>query len=209
MASNLRVGFYERQHKHLFESIVVNLTSSKKDCPEPASAPPLVPIPPATTTIVTRESDEKLHSADDIAYHEMRRFFVILNNPNEESFEYMTFSPPHLKPAYVPNQDEVSKLLKRISSFTKRKPPVENMGVLFLATQWIPFEIDDNHNRSFMTWLPYNTSDTAIARIIHMQDYTTFEKKEVVSRLPIFCLFCLSLLSYKDFFVAPQVIAEV
>lgn len=209
MDSNLRIGFCERQHKHLFESIAINPTPSKKACLEPASAPPPVPIPPTTIVSITRESDEKLLSADDIAYHEIKRSFVVPNNLNKESFEYMTFSPPHLKSSYVPNQDDVSKLLKQIPSFTERKPPVKNMGMLFPTTRWILIKINDNPNQSFTTWLPYSTLNTTIACIIHMQDYTAFEKKEMVSHLPLFCLFCLSLLSYIDFFVAPQVIAGV
>lgn len=191
------------------ESIAINPTPSKRAYLESASAPLPVPIPPTTIVSVTHESDEKLLSVDDIAYHEIKRSFVVPNNLNKESFEYMTFSPPHLKSAYVPNQDDVSKLLKQIPSFAERKPPIQNMDMLFSTTRWILIEINGNPNQSFTTWLPYSTPNTTIARIIHMQDYTDFEKKEVVSRLPLFCLFCLSLLSYIDFFVAPQVIAGV
>ena len=75
--------------------------------------------------------------------------------------------------------------------------------------QWIRVEIDDNPNRSFIVRFLYSTLDTAIACILHMQDYSTFEMAEVVSRLPRFRLFCLSLLFYNDFSVAPQVIARV
>ena len=49
----------------------------------------------------------------------------------------------------------------------------------------------------------YDTLDITIARIFHMQDYTTFETIEVVGNLPIFYLFYLSLSFYNDFFVAP------
>ena len=35
MATNLRVGFRERQHKHLSESIVVNPAPLKRACPKP------------------------------------------------------------------------------------------------------------------------------------------------------------------------------
>ena len=58
------------------------------------------------------------------------------------------------------------------------------MGVLFLATQRIPVEIESNLNQSFIAWLPFGTLDTTISRIMPMQDYTTFETTEVVSRFP-------------------------
>ncbi|RVW61554.1 hypothetical protein CK203_065654 [Vitis vinifera] len=45
MASNLRVGFRERQHKGLSKSIIVNPTPSKKACSKPTSASALVSVP--------------------------------------------------------------------------------------------------------------------------------------------------------------------
>ena len=74
------------------------------------------------------------------------------------------------------------------------------MGVLFPASQLIPIEIDDNPSRFFKARLSYSTPNIATAR---MQDYTTFEMAKVVSHLPIFYLFCLSLLFYNDFSTAP------
>ena len=203
MTSNLRVRFRERQRKRLSESIAVNPTPSKKVCPEPTLVPPPVPIPPATAVVVTPKPDEKLSSTDDTAYHEMRRPFVILDNLNKESFKYMTFSHPHPKSTYVFNREEVSKLLKRIPSFTEREPPIQNMGVLFPATQRIPIEIDDNPSRFFKARLSYSTPDIDTACIARMQDYTAFEMAKVVSRPPIFYLFCLSLLFYNNFSTAP------
>ena len=36
------------------------------------------------------------------------------------------------------------------------------MGVLFLATQRIPVEIESNPNQSFIAWLPFGTLDIAM-----------------------------------------------
>ena len=185
------------------KSIAVNPTPSKKVCSKPTLVPPPVPIPLAIAAIVTPKPNEKISSIDDTAYHEMRRPFVILDNLNKESFEYMTSSHPCPKSTYVLSREEVSKLLKRIPSFTKREPLVQNMGVLFSVTQRIPIEIDDNPSRFFKARLSYSTPDIDTACIARMQDYTAFEMAKVVSRLPIFYLFCLSLLFYNDFSAAP------
>ena len=58
------------------------------------------------------------------------------------------------------------------------------MGVLILATQRIPVKIESNLNQSFVARLPFRTLNTTISRIMPMQDYTTFETTEVVSRFP-------------------------
>ena len=168
MDSNLRAEFHERQCKHLSESIAVNPTPSKKACSKPASAPTLMSVPPTTATVLTPELDKKLPSADEHTYHETRRSFINSDNFNKESFEYMTFFSPHSKSTYVPNWEEVSELLKRIPFFTERESSVQNMGVLFPATQQIPIEIDNDPSRSFTTWLLYGTPNTAISHIIPM-----------------------------------------
>lgn len=153
---------------------------------------------PSTTAVdITPELNEKLISADDTTYHEIRKPFVVSHNISEESFEFRTSSPFHPKSAYVAIREEVCKLLKRIPSFTKREPLIQNTGVHFSATQRIPFEIDDYLSRFFMAQLLYGTLDIAIACIIHMQDYTAFETT-IVRNLPIFCLFCFSLLFNND-----------
>lgn len=90
----------------------MNPTISKKACPKPALASPPVLVPSVTVAIIILESDEKLPSADDIAYHETMRPFIVLENLSEELFECITSSPPHLKSAYVLNRDELSELLK-------------------------------------------------------------------------------------------------
>lgn len=128
MASNLRAEFRERQHKRLSKSIDVNPTPFKKDCPEPASAPMPVSVPPATAPTVTPKLDEKIPSIDDVAHHETRRPFIGPDNFSEESFQYMTFSLLYPKSTYVPNWEEVSELLKRIPSFIERELLVQNMG---------------------------------------------------------------------------------
>ena len=61
--------------------------------------------------------------------------------------------------------------------------------MLFLATQRILVEVDDNPSRSYMARLPYDTLDTSIACIFHMQGYIAFKRTEVVSCLPLFHLF--------------------
>ncbi|RVW88004.1 hypothetical protein CK203_033943 [Vitis vinifera] len=112
--------------------------------------PPPVLIPSVTAATVILESDEKLPSVDDIAYHETRKPFVVMENLSEESFECMASSLPRLKSAYVLNRDEISKLLKRQSQ-------------LIL------------HNTASVWY-----SDTAIGHILHIQDCMTFETTEVV-----------------------------
>ena len=123
MTSNLRVRFCERQRKRLPESIIINPTLSKKACLKLASTSLPVPASPATIAAITLEPDEKL-SFDDIAYHKMRRPFAIPENLSKELFKCMTSSPPRPKSAYVPNQEEISNLLRQIPSFTEREPLV-------------------------------------------------------------------------------------
>ena len=87
------------------------------------------------------------------------------------------------------------------------------MGVIFLATQRISIEVEENPNQSFMAWISYGTPDIAITRIIHLKYYTTFETAKVVGRLPLFRLwlflfFSLAFLSHNDLYCA-QVVAEV
>ena len=65
MTSNLRVKFCERQRKHLFKSIDVNLIPSKKACSKPVSVPPLVPVPSTIAVEIIPKLDEKLSSTDD------------------------------------------------------------------------------------------------------------------------------------------------
>lgn len=189
MVSNLRVEFCERQHKRLSKSIVINPTPSKKACLEPTPTPPSIPALLTTVVTVTLELNEKPSFANDISYHVPKRPFVVLNSFNKESFECMNFSPLRLKPTYVPSREEISELLNLIPSFIEREPLVQNIGVLFPAIQWIPVEIDENPNRSFITRLPYSTLDITIARILHMQDYIAFETTKVVGRFPHFHLF--------------------
>ncbi|KAL6345976.1 hypothetical protein AAG906_025256 [Vitis piasezkii] len=99
---------------------------------------------------------------------------------NEELFECANPSPLYLKPTYVPSREEMSELLSCIPSFTKREPSVHDIRVFFLVTQRILVEMDKDPNQSFMVRFPHDTSNTAIARIMNMNDYTTFETAEMV-----------------------------
>lgn len=94
MTFNLRAGFHGRQRKRLSESIAVNPTPLKRVCSELTLIPSPVLVPPTTAMTVTPESDEKLSSIDDIAYHEIKRPFIVPKNLNEESLKCMTSSPP-------------------------------------------------------------------------------------------------------------------
>ena len=106
----------------------------------------------------------------------MRKPFVILRNISEDSFECLNSSPFLPKLAYVPNWEKVFKLLSCISFFIEREPLVQDMGVLFPGMQWIPVEVDEDPNQSFIARLPYGTPYTTIAYIIHMKDYTALRK---------------------------------
>ena len=180
MTSNLRAGFQERQRKCLFESIVVNHSSSKRACmvlacPEPISALALVLTLLTIAAEITPEPDEKLLSADDIAHHELRRPSIGPDHFSEESFEHMISSLSRPKPSYVPSREEIAEFLRQIPSFIERETLVQKMGVLFSATQRILIEIDNDPNQSFMARLPYSTPGTAISRIMPMHDYTAFK----------------------------------
>ena len=116
----------------------------------------------------------------------MRKPFIVLGNINEDSFECPNPSPHHPKSIYIPSWEEVFKVLRRIFSFTEMEPLVQNMEALFLATQRIPIEVDEDPSQYFMAWLLYGIADIAIAHIIHMQDYIAFETTKVVSH-PYLC----------------------
>ena len=115
----------------------------------------------------------------------MRKPFVVSKNVSEESFDFLNPSLLYLKPAYVFSQEEMFKFLSHIPSFTKREPSVHNMRVFFPVNQWIPVEMDEDPNRSFMVQFLHHTSKMVIARIMHMNYYTAFETTEVVSH-PLF-----------------------
>lgn len=182
MVLNLRVGFRERQHKHMSESIAVSHSPSKIPCPdaayqEPASAP--IPVTAHLTAAVKiiSKSDEKLHSIEDIAHHEPRRLSINPDHFSVESLSDMVSSFSRPKLGYVPSREEIAELIRQIFSFTKRETPVQYMGVLFSTTQQIPIEIENNSDRSFTTHLSYSTPNTVISRIMPMWDYTSFETK--------------------------------
>ncbi|RVW33321.1 hypothetical protein CK203_085306 [Vitis vinifera] len=140
---------------------------------------PPVPVHLTTAAGITPESDEKIPSTNDITHHEPRRPFVSPNHFSDESFEYLALSLPCPKSNYVPSGEEVFELLRRIPSFIEKKTLVQNTRMLFLTTQWILVEIDNDPNRLFMTRLSYDTSDSIISCSMPMQDYTDFETTEV------------------------------
>ena len=115
----------------------------------------------------------------------MRKPFVVSKNVSEESFDCLNPSLLYLKPAYVFSREEMFEFLSHIPSFTKREPSVHNMRVFFPVNQWIPVEMDEDPNRSFMVQFLHHTSNIVIARILHMNDYTAFETTEVVCH-PLF-----------------------
>ncbi|KAL6316315.1 hypothetical protein AAG906_017948 [Vitis piasezkii] len=88
MASDLRVGFCERQHKHPLSKLTL----------------------PTITTIVTLGLDEKPSFVEDISYHEIRKPFIISGKISEDSFECLNFSPLHTKVDENPNQSFMSRL---------------------------------------------------------------------------------------------------
>lgn len=68
IATNLRVGFKERQRKRLSESITVNPASFKKPCQEPICMDPIsaltsMPVPLTTVGGIIPDPDEMLPSA--------------------------------------------------------------------------------------------------------------------------------------------------
>lgn len=95
MTTILRTGFRDRQLNNLFESIIIDLSSSKKARLATSSDFP--------TIVVISSSDEKSSSVGNIPYHEMRKPFVVSVSVNEELFECANPSPLYLKPTYVPS----------------------------------------------------------------------------------------------------------
>ena len=117
MATNLRAGFQERQHKHLSESIVVNLAPSKRAYPKPiyqelVSAPTPMPMSSTTAAYTIPELDERLPSTEGITYHDPRRPSIGPDHLSDESLEYMTFFPSHPKSSYVPSREEITELMR-------------------------------------------------------------------------------------------------
>lgn len=151
MVANLRADFKERQRKCLFESIMVNLASSKRPCSEPIYLEPvsaLAPVPPPSTTAVgiISEPNERLPLVEGTTHHEPRRPSFGLDHLSDESIECVASFPSHPKSSHILNQEEIIELMRQIPSFTERETPVQNMGMLFSATQQIPVEMESNPN---------------------------------------------------------------
>lgn len=75
--------------------------------------------------------------------------------------------------------------MRYIHSFIERKSLVHNIGVFFSATRRVSMDLESNPNLSFAARLLFGTLDTVVSHILFMQDYTTFETIEVVSRFPL------------------------
>ena len=93
MTSNLRVRFYKRQCKGLFEYIFINLSPSKKTCSTPGPNSPSKPTSPTFVAVIASSLDEKPSSIDDISYHEMRKPFVVTGRGFIRVFELFSFLP--------------------------------------------------------------------------------------------------------------------
>lgn len=187
MVSNLRVRFQERQRKRMSKSIAVSPFLSKRPCLdatylEPTPAPVLVTTPLTAAIKIISKSDEKLQFIEDITHHEPMRLSIYPDHFSDESLGGMVSSSSCPKLGYIPNREEIAKLMRQIPSFTERETLVQDMRVLFSTTQQIPIEIENNSDRSFTTHLSYGTLNTAISRIMPMWNYTSFEMVEVVSR---------------------------
>lgn len=173
--------------QRLSESIIVSSSPSKRPCPnpdcsEPTLAPILVPTPSTTATKIIFELDEKLPFTEDIAHHKPKRPSAAPDHFSQESLGNMNSFSSHPKPDYIPSREEMVELIRQIHSFTERETLVQDMRVLFSTTQRIPVEIETDLDRSFTTRLWYSTPNATISCIMPMEDYTTFEMAEMVSR---------------------------
>ena len=168
MASNLRLGFRESQHKHLLESIVVNPSLSKKS----SSKTCLRSFVHASTADyccgrhLGAEWETSLYWRHFLSWDE--KTFCHPRELQQGIIHVHEFSSSSSKVSLCPQVGGDIWAMSRISSFIERAPPVQNMGVFFPATQRIPIEIEENPSRSFMAQLSYSTVDIAIARILHM-----------------------------------------
>lgn len=135
MATNLRVGFKERQHKCLSESIMVNPTPFKRTCPEPiylepVSALTLVLVPSTTAVGIISGPNERLPSVEGTAHHEPRRPSLGLDHLSDESIECVAFFHSRPKSSHILNREEITELMRQTPSFIERETLVQNMGVI-------------------------------------------------------------------------------
>lgn len=72
MATNLRVEFCKMQHKHLSESIDVDLSPSKEAYLVPGPDSPSKSTPLTPTIVVALGLDNKPLSVGNIPYHKMK-----------------------------------------------------------------------------------------------------------------------------------------
>lgn len=144
-----RAGFKESQHKFLFESIMVNPTSSERPYPEPICSEPVltlaqVPAPLTTAVGIIPELDKRLPSVKGISHHESRSPSSSLDHLSNKSVECVASFPSHPNSSHIPSREKITELIRRIPSFTERETCVQNIRVLFSATQRIPVEMESN-----------------------------------------------------------------
>ena len=99
MATNLRVGFKERQRKCLFESITIIPPHAKKPCtkilyPKPVLVIALVPNPLATTASVNPLLDGRLSSTGGAVHLELGGPSTSPTQLDDDSVECVAFVLP-------------------------------------------------------------------------------------------------------------------
>ncbi|RVW87611.1 hypothetical protein CK203_041142 [Vitis vinifera] len=138
MATNLRVGFKERQYKCLSESIMVNPTPFKRTCLEPiclelVSALTPVLVPSTTAVGIISGPNERLPSVEGTAHHEPRRPSLGLDHLSDESIECVAFFHSRPKSSHILNREEIAELMRQTPSFTERETLMQNMGVIIFG----------------------------------------------------------------------------
>ena len=116
MVANLRVGFKERQHKCLFESITVVFLPTKKPCTEILCPVPVLAIAPMLKPSVAVVGPN--HVLDEMPYVE-KDALLELGGPStspiqlsDDSVECVAFVPPFLQAPRAPRWEEMIKLMK-------------------------------------------------------------------------------------------------
>ena len=116
MVANLRVGFKERQHKCLFESITVVFPPTKKPCTEI-----LCPVPVSAIALMLKPSVVVVgpnHVLDEMPYIE-KDALLELGGPftspiqlSDDSVECVAFVPPFFQAPRAPRWEEMIELMK-------------------------------------------------------------------------------------------------
>lgn len=112
-----RAGFKDNQHKCLFESIMVNPTSSKRPYPEPICSEPVLTLAqvltPLTTTVgIILELDKRLPSVKGISYHESRSPSSSPDHLSNKSVECVASFPFHPNSSHIPSREKITELIR-------------------------------------------------------------------------------------------------